>query len=92
MKIPHIWIFHAENASFAGGAFSSLELAEDWISKHKLTGLLTAYPLDIGVYDWAIENGLFNPRGDKHISSKFIGEFTSASQQHYHYENGSKVA
>lgn len=83
-----IWVFHAEMARFSGGVFSDLESAEAWIQKHSLTGLLTAYPLNHGAFDWAVENELFSPNKDSHKSAEFIGGFTSASQEHYHYENG----
>lgn len=36
--------------------FSSVSKAEEWIKKHKLSGVLTAYPLNDGVYDWAISH------------------------------------
>ncbi|WP_449560067.1 DUF7710 domain-containing protein [Mucilaginibacter ginkgonis] len=88
--IKTIWIFHEEAARFAGGVFETLEMAEDWIKKHQLSGLLTAYPLNKGVYDWALENGLFKIKKDNHRESKFIGGFTTAEQDHYHFENGSR--
>ena len=43
-----IWIFHAAGARFAGGAFTSKAIAEEWILRHRLTGVLTAYPFDEG--------------------------------------------
>jgi len=86
-----IWVFHSENARFAGGTFSDQKVAEEWILKHSLTGLLTAYPINCGVFDWAVENEYFNPKKDLHKTPNFIGGFTSASQEHYHYENG-KIA
>jgi hypothetical protein len=33
--------------------------AEKWIHKNRLTGTLTQYPLDVGIYDWAIDNQFF---------------------------------
>ena len=45
-------MFNSEKAKFAGAVFSSLPKARKWISSHKLSGLLTAYPIDIGVYNW----------------------------------------
>jgi hypothetical protein len=50
--------------------------------------MLTLYPLDIGVYEWAIARGLFTPKKDKHRTVEFIGGFTTASMEHYHYEHG----
>lgn len=83
-----IWVFHSVNSRFPGGVFTSKEKAEVWIAANKLTGMLTAYPPDQGVYDHAIESGAFKPVKEEHFTSGFIGGFTSASQEHYHYENG----
>ncbi|BFO57070.1 hypothetical protein [Acidovorax sacchari] len=86
--IKSIWIFNGENSKFPSAAFSSLELAEEWIAKHKLSGVLTNYPIDRPVYEWAIENGHFNPKNEKERSPQFIGRFSSATQEHIHYEDG----
>ncbi|MBF9263997.1 DUF7710 domain-containing protein [Paracidovorax cattleyae] len=85
-----IWIFNGENSNFPSAVFSRIELAEEWIAKYKLNGVLTSYPIDQSVYDWAIINGYFIPKNEKEISPQFIGKFSSASQEHIHYENGKK--
>jgi len=90
VKESAIWFFHSAGAQFSGGVFSAIELAESWILENKLSGVLTAYPLDCGVYNWAIENQFFSPKHERHSSSSFIGGFTSARQEHFHYENGIK--
>ncbi|MFN3151432.1 hypothetical protein [Bremerella sp.] len=87
-ETPHIWVFNGEQSAFPSGAFSTRELAERWIGQHKLTGMLTAYPLDQGAYQWAIEQGVFTPTKDYQHEAKFIGRFTSAALEHYHYEDG----
>ena len=83
-----VWVFNGSGGSFPSGVFSGREKAEDWIRLHKLSGTLTEYPLDMGVYDWAIENGFFTPRKDHQLKADFIGTFSSASQKHDHYVNG----
>ena len=83
-----IWIFMAPQATFPSGVFSKLNDAEEWIAQHQLTGVLTEYPIDVGVYDWAIETGKFKPKPEKKIDAKFIGKFTTALMSHYHYEDG----
>jgi len=83
-----VWIFHGAGGRFSSGVFTTLEQAEHWISKNALTGIVTLYPLDLGVYDWAIKNDLFEVKNEKHISPQFIQTFTTASQDHFHYENG----
>ncbi|WP_420864642.1 DUF7710 domain-containing protein [Deinococcus radiopugnans] len=76
------------NSSFPAGVFSSQELAEAWIRQRQLSGTLTAYPLDVGAYDWAVERGAFKPKGDRHRTPEFIATFSSASQWHEHYVSG----
>ena len=85
-----VWIFHGTGGQFASGVFETLEKAEEWISNNKLNGMLTEYPIDVGCYDWAISNGGFEAKNHLQTQSNFIGKFTSASQDHYHYEDGSK--
>ena len=83
-----VWIFNGNNSNFPSGVFTNRELAEIWISTNNLSGILTLYPLDQGVYDWAIPNGLFQPKKEIENKPEFIQRFSSASQEHYHYENG----
>jgi len=83
-----VWIFVAPNAVFPSGVFARLEDAEGWIAKHELTGVLTEYPVGVGVFDWAIANGKFKPKPEKRLDAKFIGQFTTALMRHNHYENG----
>ena len=71
--------------------FLSLALAEDWIRKHQLSGVLTNYPVDVGVFEWAIANGMFTPKDERQKSAEFVGRFSSASQEHWHYEDGEKA-
>lgn len=84
----NIWIFHGAQARLASGVFTSKEKAEEWIRKYNLTGVLTEYPLDEGVYDWAIKKDLFTVKKDSQAEPLFIQGFTTASQNHFHYENG----
>jgi hypothetical protein len=86
--VENIWIFNGANSRFASGVFEDIDKAEEWISKNKLTGVLTSYPVNKGVYDWATENGFFSPKKEEHTSPEFIGKFSSASQDHFHYEEG----
>lgn len=83
-----LWIFNGSNSRFCSGVFSSRKNAEDWIKKNKLSGLLTLYPIDEGAYEWAINHNFFSPSKDSEKTPEFIQKFTSASQEHYHYENG----
>lgn len=56
--------------------------------KNKLSGILTNYPIDIGVYDWAVQNNFFSPNNEKQKLPSFIGSFTFASMEHYHFLDG----
>ena len=84
-----VWIFHGAGSRFASGVFTDKTIAERWIIQNRLTGVLTKYPINISVYDWAISESFFEPQKEHYKSAKFIQKFTSASQEHYHYENGS---
>ncbi len=83
-----VWIFTGPRAQFPAGVFTQLEIAEKWILENRLSGTLTAYPLDVGTYDWAISIGYFAPKRDDQRTPEFIQRFSSASQEHFHYENG----
>jgi hypothetical protein len=86
--IQTVWVFNGARAQFPSAVFTIRELAEKWIRDNKLTGILTRYPLDQSVYEWALARQYFEPRKEEHTSSTFIGRFTTASQEHYHYEDG----
>ena len=86
-----VWVFTGPNAPFPAGVFSSREKAEDWIEGARLSGLLTAYPLDAGAYNWAVEHGYFTPKRPEQSSPTFISRFTSARMPHIHYEDGHPI-
>lgn len=81
-----VWIFHGAGGQFTSGVFSSKERAIEWIEKYGLEGLLTKYPLDQGVFDWAVENG-FTDANQRSSSAATIQKFSSAAMEHYHFEN-----
>jgi hypothetical protein len=84
-----VWVFQAPlKLKFAGGVFASRDEAEAWIERHRLSGVLTLYPVGEGAYDWAIEMGLFQPKKPHESEPPFIAGFTTASQPHHHYEDG----
>ena len=57
----------------------------------RCSGVLTLYPIDVGVYEWAIEKGLFTPKKPHETEAEFIASFTTASQPHHHYEDGRRA-
>lgn len=83
-----IWVFLGENASWPSAVFSSKERAEQWVSTNALTGMLTEYPMNMSVYDWAIARDHFRPKQPKHTSTDFIAGFTTAYQDHVHFTAG----
>jgi hypothetical protein len=87
---PGVWVFNGYPAQFPAGVFTTVEKAEEWIAEHKLSGVLTWYPLDIGAYEWAIENKVFLPRKDYQKTPEFIQRF-SCGYRHEHYENGHRA-
>jgi hypothetical protein len=88
IDLNEIWVFNGANSSFPSGVFRTKKDAEIWIGKYKLTGVLTKYPIGISVYEWAIEGGHFKVKSEKHTQPEFIGKFSSAAQEHWHYEEG----
>lgn len=89
MMIDRVWVFIGTGAKFPSGVFSSKKNGEQWITDNKLSGVLTEYPMDIAIYEWAIKKSYFVPKKNQEFSTEFIQKFTSASQKHFHYENGS---
>ena len=90
-----VWIFNVAQRNFPGGVFTTPERADQWIAAHRLTGVLTAYPLDQGAFDWALSHDVTNLR-DELLEQKcrdpaFVGGFSTASQEYYHYEDGRRV-
>lgn len=86
--IESVWLFHGEDSNFTSGVFTNRTLAESWINQYKLTGILTLYPMNKGVYDWAMEEEIFTPTKEHQHKAEFIQKFSSASQEHYHYSKG----
>jgi hypothetical protein len=83
-----VWVFHGAGRRFTSGGFTSRPQAEEFMSRYQLSGILTKYPLGISAYDWAQQKGLFQPSKPEQYTTGFIQRFSSASQEHYHYEDG----
>ncbi|MDN2694766.1 hypothetical protein O0882_00390 [Janthinobacterium sp. SUN073] len=83
-----VWIFSGSGGKFASGVFSDKDQAILWIESKKLTGVLTKYPVNFGMYDWAIKNDFFTPMKEHEFTPEFEQRFTCASQEHYHFEDG----
>ena len=80
-----VWVFCGDKGRFPGAIFTDRKKAEAWISENSLCGVLTKYLLDKPAYEWAIERSYFVPKKDHERSPNFIGSFTCAQMEHYHY-------
>jgi len=90
-QINAVWVFSGNGGSFPAAVFSTKHLAEEWIRSTGVSGTLTEHPLNISAYEWSITNGSFTPRREDQKQPKFIQQFSSASQDHYHYESREEV-
>ena len=88
LQIMQVWIFNGEQSYLPSAVFLNLELAEKWVKENRVSGILTAYPINTSVYEWAIEKGVFHPKHPYQKLPEFIQRFTSASLEHYHYKDG----
>jgi hypothetical protein len=88
-KMESVWVFNGIQSRFPSGIFSNKATAEGWINKHSLTGTLTEYPIDTGMYDYAILKGQFQPKKPEHGTPLFIGKFSGGGIDHFHYVDGS---
>lgn len=86
--MKNVWIFNGVNGRFPSAVFYSFDDAKKWIFDNKLSGVLTEYPVGISVYEWAINNGNFKIKSERDESPEFIQKFSSASQNHFHFERG----
>lgn len=86
-----MYIFIGEGAQIPSGVFTLLEKAEQWIRTYSLSGVLSKYPVDTGLYDWAIHENFCIIKNDYQKESKFIQRFTCASMDHFHFEKGERV-
>lgn len=91
-EFDSVWIFHGAGGRFASAVFPERDQAIAWIERYALSGVLTRYPVGVSIYDWATEQGHFKPKSEKDASAEFIGRFSSAAQEHWHFENGSADA
>jgi hypothetical protein len=85
--LPHVWVFHGEDARLASGVFEDQVTALQWVARHQLTGTLTQYPLGAGCYDAALAQGRFRPTKPRHGTPPHIAGFSPAGP-HLHVRNG----
>ena len=64
------------------GVFSSYEQAVRWIEKHKLVGYLGEFPIDVGVYDWAMQLDYYKRNTRLNFDRQ---NFATGLLNHYHF-------
>ena len=82
-----VWVFHGDGARFASGVFASRQDGLDWVAQHRLTGLLSEYPLGQGCYDSALAQGGFRPSKPHHGTPGHVAGF-SPGLRHVHVVDG----
>jgi len=83
-----VWIFHGHGAQFASAAFTSEADGLAWVARHRVTGVLTEYPVGDGCYDIAVREGRFRPSKDHHGTPDHVGRF-GPGLHHVHVHDGS---
>lgn len=82
-----IWVFQEGWGILPRAVFRSREEGDRWVVENDLRGVLTEYPLGTGVYDWLLESGSLNIKRDEQKMPGYIARFSSAYQDHYHYDD-----
>jgi hypothetical protein len=82
MNQKTVWIFHGERAQFASAVFTSEADALSWASTHRVSGIVTEYPVGDGCYDLAVarrsrRRNLITERLNTSLRSHPAGHVTS---------------
>jgi hypothetical protein len=88
VSVLGVWVFVGDRGRFPSAVFEQVDAARHWIRTNRLTGALTLYPLNQGVFDWAVANKYFEAKTDQEITPSFVQNFSSAYQKHHHFEDG----
>lgn len=83
-----VWIFHGESARFAAGVFRTEADALAWATKHRVSGIVTEYPVGDGCYDVAVDRGSFKPTKPHHGTSEHVAAFSPGWTRHVHLIDG----
>jgi hypothetical protein len=84
----NVWIFHGTGAHFASGVFTDRDQALAWIARHRLTGILTEYPVGDGCYDIAVRDNHFLPSKPHHGTPRHVAGFSPSHTDHIHMRDG----
>ncbi len=83
-----VWIFHGEDARFASAVFTTEADALSWAARHRVSGIVTEYPVGNGCYDIAVERGSFTPSKPHHGSASHVAAFSPGWTRHVHLVDG----
>jgi len=83
-----VWIFHGEEARFASAVFETEREALAWVESHRLSGIVTEYPVGDGCYDIAVERGSFTPSKPHHGTPEHVAAFSPGWTRHVHVTDG----
>ena len=84
-----VWVFHGDQAGFAAGVFASQAQALARAARHKVTGILTEYPVGEGCYDFNMRQGRFRPSKPHHGTAAHVACFSpNLGHVHVHVVDG----
>lgn len=83
-----VWVFVGSLSKLPSAVFDDKEAAFNWIEGNRLSGILTGYPLGVPVVDWALQEGIIKQEKARMRDPDFVGNFTSASLEHFHCIEG----
>jgi hypothetical protein len=72
----------------AAGIFHSLEDASAWAARHRLTGIVTEYPLGDGCFDVAVRERRLSPSKLHHGTPANVAAFSPGWTRHVHIVDG----
>ena len=82
VELERVWVFHGKPYRFPSGIFTSPVAANFWIAQHRLSGCLAEYPVNTGLFDWAVAQGHHKPKA---------GDETPKHIANFHQEDGRQV-
>ena len=59
-----------------------------WAVRHRVSGVLTGYPVGDGVYDVAVAGGHFIPNRERHGTPEHVAKFSPGWTRHLHITDG----
>lgn len=87
INYEHVWVFHGQEAQFASAVFAAEAEGLAWAARHRVTGVLSKYPVGDGCYDVAVREGRFRASKDYHGTPDHVERF-GPGLDHVHVRNG----